>query len=591
MTLRPALAAALLALAAFACPATAAEPDPAATRALHALFDRHWQWQAERFPEWATYRGDLRFNDRLFDASPAAQAADDAQAREFLAAAQAVPAERLSATDRVSRDIFIQAREREVELQRHPGWRTMLIGALGGVHSQFADLMLPTPMNNAAQAEQLLARMAAYPRLMAQQLARMREGIRLGWVPARDVLERARGQLDAQLALPLDDSPYFGPFKRLGRDVPAEQRGALQARGRAAIERDVLPPLRQLRAFIVDEYLPKAPANGALAGYPQGPEVYAMLVRQQTTTSLAPREIHDIGQRELARLHGEIRAVMQQMKFDGDFAAFVKHLNSDPKYFVASPEALLAGYREIAKRIDAEMPRLFAELPRAPYGIRAMPSFRGPDAAEYYDRPAQDGSRPGWFNAAASGFAKKPTWSMATLTAHEAVPGHHLQIARAIELKGLPEFRRGGFGYTAFSEGWALYAETLGLEIGLYDDPAVRFGHLQAQALRAARLVVDTGIHALGWSRQQAIDFMVERTGLHRDFVTSEVDRYTSNPGQALAYMIGQLKIQELRQRAKTALGPKFDLRRFHNAVIDQGALPLDTLEREIDGWIAAQRG
>lgn len=591
MNLRPALAAALLALATLSpLPARAADADPAATRALHALFDRHWQWQAERYPEWATYRGDTRFNDRLFDASPAALAAEDAQEREFLAAARAIPAERLSATDRVSRDIFINGREREVEEQRFEGWRTMLIGALGGVHSQFADLMLPTPMNTGAQAEQLLARMAAYPRLMDQLLARMREGIRLGWVPAREVLERARGQLDAQLALAVDDSPFYGPFKRLGRDVPPDQRAVLQARGRAAIERDVLPTLRKLRAFIADEYLPKAPANGALAGYPQGPEVYAMLVRHRTTTALTPRQIHDIGLRELERLHGEIRAVMQQLKFEGDFAAFVKHLNSDPKYFVSSPEALLAGYREIGKRIDAELPRLFAELPRVPYGVRAMPSFRGPDAAEYYDRPPQDGSRPGWFNAAASGFAKKPTWSMATLTAHEAVPGHHLQIARAIELKGLPEFRRGGFGYTAFSEGWALYAETLGLEIGLYDDPAVRFGHLQAQALRAARLVVDTGIHALGWSRQQAIDFMLARTGLDVGFVTSEVDRYTSTPGQALAYMIGQLKIQELRQRAKTALGPKFDLRRFHNAVIDQGALPLDTLEREIDAWIAAQQ-
>ncbi len=601
MTLRHALAAAAFAACspfAFtpaaaqpaAAPAAAVAPvDEAATRALHALFDRHWQWQAERFPEWSTYRGDLRFNDRLTDRSPAAQAAEDAQEREFLAAARAVPAQGLSATDRVSRDMFIGAREREVQEQAFAGWRTMLIGALGGAHTQFADLMLPTPMNTAAQAEQLLARMAAYPKAMAQQVALMRSGIALGWVPAQPVLERARDQLDAQLATPLDDSPYFGPFKRLGRDVPPDTRAVLQARGKAAIEREVLPALRTLRAFIADEYLPKAPADGALSRYPQGSQVYAMLVQHRTTTTLTPQQIHAIGLRELDRLHGEIRGVMRQMKFDGDFAGFVKQLNGDPKYFTTSPEALLAGYREIAKRIDAELPRLFAELPRAPYGVRAMPAYRGPDAAEYYDRPAQDGTRPGWFNAAASGFAKKPTWSMATLTAHEAVPGHHLQIARQIELKGLPDFRRSG-GYTAYSEGWALYAETLGQEIGLYDDPAVRFGHLQAQAFRAARLVVDTGIHALGWSRQQAIDFMVDRTGLHRDFVTSEVDRYTSNPGQALAYMLGQLKIQELRDRAKAALGPKFDLRRFHNAVIDQGAMPLDTLEREIDGWIAAQQ-
>jgi uncharacterized protein (DUF885 family) len=314
-----------------------------------------------------------------------------------------------------------------------------------------------------------------------------------------------------------------------------------------------------------------------------------MRVRQQTTTALTAQQIHAIGQRELVRIRAEMEAVIRQTKFDGDFAAFVTFLNTDRRFFVSSPEALLAGYREIAKRFDAELPRLFAELPRAPYGIRAMPAFRGPDAAAYYDAPARDGSRPGWFNAAVLGHDRKPTWAMATLTAHEAAPGHHLQVARALELKGLPEFRRGGFGYTAFSEGWALYAETLGNELGLYDDPYVRFGHLQAQAFRAARLVVDTGIHALGWSRRQAIDFMVERTGMDRTYVSSEVDRYTSTPGQALAYMVGQLKIVELRERAQARLGAKFDIRRFHNAVIDQGSLPLDTLERMIDEWIAAE--
>ena len=576
-------------LAAGALGASAAEPDPQATRAAQGLFERHWQWLAERFPEFATYRGDPRYNDRLTDASPEAQAAADQRTREWLAEAKAIPADRLSPTDRVSLDMFIGAREREVATMAFPGWRTMLMGVLGGPQSNFADLMLPTPVATAAQVEQLFARMGAYPRQMQHQIERMRSGIALGWVPGRDVLERVLRQIDVQLASRTEDSPYYGPFKRLGSAIPADERTALQARGRAAIERDVVPALRRLRAFVADEYLPKAPANGPLAGYPDGRAVYEMLVRQQTTTSLSAQQIHAIGQRELARLHGEIAGVMKTMKFEGDFAAFVKHLNSDPKYFAASPEALLAGYRDIAKRIDAELPRLFAELPRAPYGVRAMPAFRGPDAAEYYDRPAADGSRPGWFNAAAAGYLKKPSWGMATLTAHEAVPGHHLQIARAVELKGLPEFRRGGFGYVAFSEGWALYAETLGQEIGLYDDPAWRFGHLQAQAWRAVRLVVDTGIHALGWSRQQAIDFMAERTGLNRDIVTSEVDRYTSTPGQALAYMIGQLKITELRERAKAALGPKFDIRRFHNAVIDQGALPLDTLERVIDEWISAE--
>ncbi|MFY9511729.1 MAG: DUF885 domain-containing protein, partial [Rubrivivax sp.] len=371
--------------------------------------------------------------------------------------------------------------------------------------------------------------------------------------------------------------------------IPAAERTRLQAAGREAINSQVLPSLDKLRSFIVDEYLPKAPASGALRNYPDGARLYDEVVRQQTTTNLTAAEVHAIGQRELARLRGEMEAVLRETKFDGDFAAFVKFLNTDPKFFHKSPEALLAGYRDIAKRIDAELPRLFVELPRAPYGVRAMPAHLGPDRAEYYDGPTRDGSRAGYFNANAAGWQKKPTWGMATLVAHEAVPGHHLQIARNVELGTLPEFRRGGFGYTAFTEGWALYAETLGNEIGLYDDPYSRFGHLQWQAFRAARLVVDTGIHALGWSRQQAIDLMVERTGVDTGFVASEIDRYTSNAGQALAYMIGQLKIVELRERAKAKLGPKFELRRFHNAVIDNGALPLDTLERLIDAWIASQ--
>jgi uncharacterized protein (DUF885 family) len=316
--------------------------------------------------------------------------------------------------------------------------------------------------------------------------------------------------------------------------------------------------------------------------------VYELLVRHQTTTDLSAAQIHAIGQRELARLRAEMEAVMQRTGFKGDFAQFIHHLNTDPKFFHAGPDALLAGYRDIAKRIDAEVPRLFAELPRAPYGVRAMPDFAGPDAAENYNGPARDGSSAGYFNANTVGWRTRPTWRMATLTAHEAVPGHHLQIARATELKALPQFRRGG-GYTAFVEGWAVYAETLGREIGIYDDPYSLFGHLQWQAFRAARLVVDTGIHRLGWTRQQAIDFMVERTGFERGFVTSEVDRYTSSPGQALGYMIGKLKIDELRDRAKARLGPRFDLRRFHNAVIDQGALPLDILEKVIDEWIATQ--
>jgi uncharacterized protein (DUF885 family) len=363
----------------------------------------------------------------------------------------------------------------------------------------------------------------------------------------------------------------------------------LQQRGREAIAQQVVPPLKALRTMITAELMPKSPQEGALRNYPGGDAVYALYVRQQTTTSLSPAQIHALGQRELLRLRGEMEAVIKEVGFQGNFAQFVLHLNTDPRYFHKSPEALLAGYREIAKRVDAELPKLFAELPRAPYGIQAMPAHMGANRAEYYNGPALDGSRAGFFFANTLAWRKRPIWGMETLVAHEAMPGHHLQIARATELRGLPNFRRSGFGYTAFSEGWALYAETLGFELGLYSEPTSRFGHLQWQAFRAARLVADTGVHALGWTRQQAIDFMVERTGVEREFVESEVDRYTSQPGQALAYMIGKLKFDELRDRAKARLGARFDIRKFHNAVLDNGALPLATLDGLVDEWIAAQ--
>lgn len=568
--------------------AHAGSADPQESAALHALFARQWEAAAQRFPQAATFRGDLRYNDRLTDESAEAIAAYDAQVRGWLGEARRFHPERLDATDRVSLELFTGDLERSVALQPFAGYRSLRLGALGGAQNHFAELMQAVPVRNRTQVEQLLRRMAAYPVQMEQEIAILQRGMALGWVSPTNVLERVLAQIDVQLAGAVDDSPFFGPFKRLGPDIPQAQRTELQAAGRLAIERSVWPALRRLRAFVAGDYRRQAPPDGALARYPQGAQVYQIVVREQTTTSLTPEQIHAIGLREVSRLRVEMEAAMRQAKFDGNFDQFIKFLNTDRRFFVTSPEALLTGYRDLAKRIDPELPRLFAELPRAPYGVRPMPAYQGPDAAEYYDPPAQDGTRPGYFNANTVGWRNRPSWRMATLVAHEAVPGHHLQIARAIELHSLPPFRRDE-EYTAFTEGWAVYAETLGREIGLYDDPYSLFGHLQWQAFRAARLVVDTGIHALGWPRQQAIDFMVERTGMDRAFVESEVDRYISYPGQALGYMIGKLKIAQLRERAKARLGERFDLRRFHNAVIDQGALPLDVLDKVIDEWMAAE--
>ena len=561
--------------------------DPAATQRLHTLFDARWEAQMKAYPEWATYNGDNRYGDRLEDASPEAVAAQYTAARQALTDAQAIPRASLSAKDKVSLDIFVLKQEEQLRFEPFLGFRTMSLGALSGFQSDFADILSASPVGKQVEVEQMLTRLAAYPRRVEQELAWLRVGIKQRWVPPRTVLERVLPQIDGQLTVDIDKSPFFEPFTKLGKDIPAADQEALRARARSAIGEQVMPALRRLRSFIVDDYLPAAAASGALGSYPGGAEVYAALVRSNTTLELTPTQVHATGQRELARLRGEMEEVMKETKFEGDFNAFVKYLNTDPKFFHTGSEALLAGYREIAKRIDPELPKLFAELPRAPYGVRAMPSHFSSDRAEYYTGPGLDGTRGGWFNANAQAYAKRPIWGMETLVAHEAVPGHHLQTARAVELGELPRFRRGG-GYTVYGEGWALYAETLGFDLGLYKDPHSRFGHLQWQAFRAARLVVDTGIHALGWSRQQAIDFMAERTGENREFITSEIDRYYSWPGQALAYMTGELKIIELRDRAKAKLGPRFDIRKFHMVVLDQGSVPLPVLERAVDEWIAA---
>ena len=565
--------------------------DAAETARLHALFDRTWDESARLFPEWATYRGDHRYGDRLADVSARAQEEEDRRTRAVLAEARSVRRDALAAQDRLSLDLFVAMQQRRVDEQAHPGWRTMTLGALGGTQTAFAELLQVSPVGTRAQVEQVLARMAALPRRMDQEIDRLRRGIALGWVAPREVLDRVLAQIDAQLPPRAEDGPFYQPFTRLGRDIAETERAELQTAARRAIEQHVLPALRRLRDFVAAEYRAAAPADGALLHYPGGDRVYEMLVRHQTTTELSAQQVHEIGQQELARLRERMEAIRREVNFDGDFAAFAQHLYTDERFLAKSPEALLAGYREIAKRIDGELPRLFAELPRMPYAVRAMPAYMGANRAEYYQGPALDGTRAGAFFANLQAWRRRPLWGMETLVAHEAVPGHHLQLARAQEIAALPAFRRSGFGNTAFTEGWALYAETLGFDLGLYTDPTSRWGHLQWQAFRAARLVVDTGMHRLGWSRQRCIDTMVEHTGVDREFVAGEIDRYSSQPGQALGYMIGRMTFERLRDEARAALGTRFDIRRFHNAVLDSGALPLGMLERVVDEWIEAERG
>jgi uncharacterized protein (DUF885 family) len=574
-------------LAALCAPLSAQPTQPSPARAL---FDDYWERTAAMYPEWATYRGDHRFGDRLNDGSLEGRTRWYGLAREMLARLAALPEPELNAQDRMSADVLTRQFNASLAMEPYRGYASMTVDASPWpFQGAFGNLLRSSPMATEAQARQVLARMAAYPVRMDQEIVSLRAGMADGWVPSRRVLEVVLQQLDMQLAKRGEASEYFEPFTRLGTGIADASRENLRREGAQAVERHVLPAVQRLRDFVANEYRAKARDEGGLVRYPDGLKVYETLVRNETTTDLTPDAIHNIGLAQVTKAQEGMDAVRREVGFSGDMPAFIRYLNTDPRFFKRSGEEVLAGYRDIIKRVEPELPRLFAQLPRAPVGVRAIPEFLGVGAVESYNGPSLDGTRPGWFNANALAYAVRPAWGMEAIALHEAVPGHHLQYARAAELSDMPMFRRAG-GFTVYAEGWALYAETLGPELGLYKDPYARFGFHTNQAWRAARLVVDTGIHAKGWTRQQAIDYMTGTTGMERNRVEWEVDRYISQPAQALTYMIGQLKFIELREKAQRALGTRFDIRRFHMAALDQGQLPLDLLERVIDDWIKAEQ-
>jgi uncharacterized protein (DUF885 family) len=465
-----------------------------------------------------------------------------------------------------------------------------VISAKQGLQLELPEMMQDFPVRTELDARHALARLKAMPHRIAQDIAWLREGRRVGWVTFKASLAQVPDQIDKLLARPLTDTPLLAPFTHLPADLPADRKTALQDEAAAVLQAQVAPALLDLRKVIVDELLPASPDDGAMSAYPDGAAVYALFVRDQTTLSLDAKAVHEIGLAEMARVHGEIAAVMKEAGFTGTYAEFTDQLAHDPKWFYTSGDELLAAYRDVAKRIDPQLTRMFLTLPRTPYGIRAIPAFQGANTVEYYTQGAADASTPGWFNANVVALAQRPKWNIMDLFLHEGVPGHHLQVSRAHELAQLPMFRRAA-GPNAYVEGWALYAEGLGNELGLYADPYVHYGYLRAQAWRAGRLVVDTGIHALGWTRQQAIDYLVDRAGLAREDATAEVDRYYVWPAQALGYKLGELKILELRRKARDALGERFDLRAFNQEILDHGALPLPVLERVVSDWLDRIKG
>jgi len=561
-------------------------PDPAGT--LHALFDEAWEWEMRQDPVTASFLGDRRYNDRWADDSLAAIEQRHRDRTAFLDRLERIDRARLSPADQLNYDLFESDLRRAIEAH---AFRMYLLplNQRGGI--QTADSLTEVlRFETVKDYEDWLARLRGIPGVVDDTLALMREGVRARMLWPKVTMERVPGQIDKQIGASPAESPLYAPFARFPESIAEADRQRLAAAAREAISEQVVPAYRRLKEYLVSEYLPASFDAVGIWQWPQGREAYAFLARRYTTTALTPEQIHEKGVAEVARIRGEMQRILEQVQFQGTLKEFFAHLRTDPKFYHRTGDELLEAYRAVAKRIDPHIVRVVATPPRMPYGVIPIPDTIAPDTTTaYYNPPAADGSRAGYYYVNLYKPETRPTYEMMALSLHEAVPGHHLQIARAMELGEIPKFRRYG-GYTAFIEGWGLYAESLGDDMGLYDDPYAKFGQLTYEMWRAVRLVVDTGMHHGRWDRQKAIAFFLDNAAKTELDVVNEIDRYITMPGQALAYKIGELKIKELRARATQALGPRFDLRTFNDAVLGSGAVPLDVLERSIDEWIAAQQ-
>lgn len=574
---------ALLLLLALPAPLHAQDKTSAA-KDLHALFDAEWERGLRENPVGATYLGDHRFDDRLPDLAPSALQAShdgDVAARARL---ERIPPGELSAEDQLNRDLFRRQTQASLDEYQYGSRYTPLSqrSGLTSMHRLADVIVFRTPRDY----EQWLARMNTLDRYVDQNIALMREGMQRGLMPPQVIVQRVPGQVAKQIVQDPTQSPFYEVFRKMPDSIPPAEQARLQAAARDAISTKVVPTYTKLRQYIVDDYLPKCRATVGLWDTPNGSQRYAELARFYTTTELTPDEIHEIGLQEVARIRGEMLQVITQTGFKGSFDEFLTYLRTDPKFRYTDPQQLLTAYEAMAKRVDPLLPQYFGKLPRMPYGVRPIAAQVAPDTTTaYYQGPAMDGRRAGYYYVNLYKPEERPKYEIPVLTIHEAVPGHHLQISLAQELGQLPKFRR-DFEATAFVEGWALYSESLGEEMGFYDDPYDKFGQLTYEMWRAVRLVVDTGLHHRKWSRQQAIDYFKANAAKTELDIVNEIDRYIGNPGQALAYKIGELRIKQLRGEATRQLGDRFDLRAFHDVVLGSGAIPLDVLSANVQRWI-----
>jgi uncharacterized protein (DUF885 family) len=558
-----------------------------ATRALHDLFASEWDYQLEQYPTWASRLGDRRWNDRWGDQSLEAIDRRNRHYIEVLTRLGSVKREDLSPADRLNYDLFQKDYENEVQEHRYR-WHLIPLNQLGGV--QTADeLAEALRFQTLKDYDDWLARLRALPEYLEQTTALMRTGVEQKILLPEIVLQRIPAQIDHQIVDDPKASPFYKPFGHFVGSIDEADRRRLAATAEQVIAAEIVPGFRRFKEFFVNEYLPASLEEVGIWQLPDGEEMYRFAVRLHTTTDMTPEEIHELGLSEVRRISGEMRSIVDTLGYKGSLEEFGAHLRSDPQFYYKTPEELLLAYRALTRRVDPLLVKIFHTLPRIPYGVEPIPENVAPDSTTaYYRSPAADGSRAGTYFVNLYKPETRPKYEMMALSLHEAVPGHHLQIVLAMEKEELPNFRRHG-GYTAFVEGWGLYAESLGEELGLYDDPYSKFGQLTYEMWRAARLVVDTGLHYMRWDRQKAIGFLQQNTARQELDVVNEIDRYIAMPGQALAYKIGQLKISAIRSKAEQALGSKFDVRSLHDELLKDGALPLDLLEDKMNDWLASK--
>ena len=549
------------------------------------LLDEHWEWRMATSPVMASMLGDRRYNDQWPDGSLAAIEQRHNETRDFLRRVYALDRNMLSAGDQLNYELFRRQLQDDVDEHQFKGY-LMPFSHRGGIQN-LDNVTSQLRLKTVEDYDDWLIRLGKVADQIDTAISMAERGRKAGFMPPKILMQRVPDQLALQVVEFANDSPFFKAFENIPESIPASERERLRSAASETIEDDLLPAYRKLDKYFNTRYLPASRDSIGLSVMPNGEAWYEHLTRSFTTTRMTPDDIHRLGLEEVLRIREEMQEIIDQVEFEGSFQDFLVFLRTDPQFYYDNPEDLHEAYLATCKRIDPELVNLFGILPRMPYGVKPIPDSIAPDTTTaYYSRPAADGSRAGtyWVNLYRP--EVRPKYEIEVLSVHEAMPGHHLQIALQQELSNMPNFRR-FLGFTAFVEGWGLYSERLGYDLGLYKDPYSRFGQLTYDMWRAVRLVVDTGMHYKGWTRQQAIDFFTDNAAKAEHDIVNEIDRYIGNPGQALAYKIGQLKILTLRARAERQLGENFDIRDFHDELLGAGALPLDLLELRMDAWLA----